>query len=280
MNKTVYVVFCSPAGSTKHVAGIIGEEFERQQADVRTLDLGKEKDWSSVEDRFNSSCEETCLFIGSPVYRDLAAAPVMRFIEALPTVEGCPAVPFVTWGGACSGIALWQMGQALQSKGFVIAGAAKVLGVHSLMWQTDAPLGNGHPDAADDKAVKDLVKAIATKQWSSGIQPLSSHVLDYHPPSLAQEMKTKIGKPSGGAPRVVDEEICTQCEICIQECPTDAITLNPFPEFGEGCIDCFNCIRSCPEHAIEPTVTLGQIEQLIRKRSETINEHPHTQVFV
>ena len=62
-----------------------------------------------------------CLFIGSPVYRDVAIAPVINFIEDLPQLEGNYAVPFVTWGQACSGVALWQMSAALIKKGFRIA---------------------------------------------------------------------------------------------------------------------------------------------------------------
>ncbi len=33
-------------------------------------------------------------------------------------MDGAIAVPFVTWGQACSGVALWQMGSALKEKGF------------------------------------------------------------------------------------------------------------------------------------------------------------------
>ena len=49
-------------------------------------------------------------------------------------MDGALAVPFVTWGQACSGIALWQMAAALKNKGFKIAGAAKVLAEYSILF--------------------------------------------------------------------------------------------------------------------------------------------------
>jgi heterodisulfide reductase subunit A-like polyferredoxin len=53
-------------------------------------------------------------------------------------------------------------------------------------------------------------------------------------------------------PAKVEKEKCTGCESCIEECPSDAISLdeakaqvNP-----DACIDCGVCIDACPEQAI------------------------------
>ena len=53
-------------------------------------------------------------------------------------------------------------------------------------------------------------------------------------------------------PAKVDKEKCTGCESCIEECPSEAISMdegkakvNP-----EACIDCGVCIDACPEQAI------------------------------
>jgi len=53
-------------------------------------------------------------------------------------------------------------------------------------------------------------------------------------------------------PANVDKEKCTGCENCIEECPSEAISMsdgkaqiNP-----ESCIDCGVCIDACPEQAI------------------------------
>ncbi len=75
-------------------------------------------------------------------------------------------VPFVTWGGACSGISLFEMGKELLNKRVTILGAAKILAVHSLMWQLENLLGKGHPDSNDDRMVEELVNRIHYKLHS------------------------------------------------------------------------------------------------------------------
>ncbi len=277
--KKLFVVFCSPSGSTKHVAEVIADAARALPARVATLDLGREHDWSRILDSIKEAGSNVCIFIGSPVYRDLAVPPVMKFIAALPEDAGGFAVPFVTWGGAASGIALWQMATELQNKGFLLAGAARVLGVHSLMWGSETPLGQGHPNGDDDLAIQDLVRLVGTRLQDRNFTALPLSRLDYHPPERAAEMKNKLTAPPGPTPRTVDEAKCTRCGICADECPAAVIELAPFPQFNAGCFDCFNCIRCCPEAAIQPEVTLAQIDERIRKRAEMMKEKPPTAIW-
>ena len=51
---------------------------------------------------------------------------------------------------------------------------------------------------------------------------------------------------------LVDKNLCTACEECVESCPTEVISMvdgkawvNP-----EECIDCEACIDACPEDAI------------------------------
>jgi len=53
-------------------------------------------------------------------------------------------------------------------------------------------------------------------------------------------------------PAQIDKEKCTGCETCVEECPSEAISMddgkakvNP-----EVCIDCGVCVDACPEQAI------------------------------
>jgi ferredoxin len=261
------------------VAGVIQQQLIERGANPFLLDLGREGDWSSALELFEKAPAGNVLFIGSPVYRDLAVPPVMQFIEALPRSEMSFAVPFVTWGGASSGIALWQMGRALVGKGFSIAGAAKILGVHSLMWDETAPLGNGHPDAEDDRMIEQLVKTVMADFEHGHERSLSLEQLDYQPEAKIIEMRKKLTNPPPGASRVVVEERCTQCALCEQECPAGAITLTPYPEFSSDCFDCFNCVRLCPEGAIQLKSPLEKLLTMIRKHAEKMNETPPSQII-
>ena len=53
-------------------------------------------------------------------------------------------------------------------------------------------------------------------------------------------------------PAKVDKEKCTACESCLEECPSDAISMNEGKaEINpESCIDCGVCVDACPEQAI------------------------------
>ncbi len=280
MDTEIFIVYISPAGSTRLVAQTIGDGFRRRHIEPRMLDLGAVHDPSDMLDRIGKAGKKSCLFIGSPVYRDVAVPPIVRFIQALPETRNAVAVPFVTWGHACSGVALFQMGTGLLEKGFKIAGAAKVVAQHSLMWNTTEPVGEGHPDQNDLGKVQMLAATLAERFESGDIPPLAVDTLDYQPAERAREMKKKIDTPWMIVPKKVDPDKCTQCETCAQECPASAIDLTPYPQFEDSCFDCFNCIRLCPEDAIEPAITLSQIEEHIRKRVRTIDEQPLTQVFI
>jgi ferredoxin/flavodoxin len=276
----IVIVYCSPAGSTRQVADVIQQGFNQRKADVFMLDLAKNHDRSAALDVINATDQKVCLFIGSPVYRDMAIPPVMNFIDQLPQLEEHYAVPFVTWGQACSGVALWQMSAALMKKGFQIAGAAKVVALHSMMWLAEDPAGKGHPDDTDKGIIKEMVATLHARFDSDNIPMLALEALDYQPPERAAEMKNKINTPWHIIPKNVDIEACTQCGVCEHECPVDAVVLNPYPKFDQNCIDCFNCIRLCPENAIASSVGMDQIADHIRNRVRTINEHPLTQVFI
>jgi ferredoxin len=52
---------------------------------------------------------------------------------------------------------------------------------------------------------------------------------------------------------VIDQDLCTGCGICVERCPTDAITLNAegVAERDEAsCVGCGICARFCPEQAV------------------------------
>ena len=274
--KMALFVYCSPAGSTRHVAKVMAEAFKSKSSSTTLLDLGIVTDPISKLDVLKSAGSEGCLFIGSPVYQGLAIPPVMKFLESLPASNGITAVPFVTWGGANSGIALWQMGKALDTKGYGVVGAAKVMALHSMMWQSSQPVGQGRPNADDNREVIQLVEKVEGATAAT----LSLDILDYQPKAIRSKLLKKLAQPWANIPKKVDEEKCTQCAICKQVCPAGAVSLAPFPVFdNNSCFSCFNCVRECPESAIVPGKPLEDIEAMIRQKVETTKEKPPTEIF-
>ena len=273
-----YIVYISPNNSPRKVAEVFAGQLRPGAGEVHLLDLSGQSGYDGFIEKLAAD-PQACLLIGSPVYRDMAVPPVMAFINALAPSNTGWAVPFVTWGKACSGVALWQMGSALREKGYQIAGAARVAALHAMMWQADQPVGEGHPDENDKQQVRELADRLLARGDAGTFTALPLAALDYQPAELAAEFKAKIEKPWMVIPKTVDEETCTQCGICEDECPVAAVSLDPYPLFGENCFDCFNCIRLCPEEAIEPGVPMAKIEEMIRGRVTTVNEQPLTEIY-
>jgi ferredoxin len=211
---------------------------------------------------------------------DRAAPPAIEFVEALPAVSGPLAVPFITWGGKGSGLALWQLGGRLIQKGFKIVGAVKVLAVHSEMWLSDDPLGKGHPNQSDYRQIEEMIDTLVRRFDSDNIPGVALETLMYQSAELFERIKENLNDPMVASPKQVNLETCTQCGICEDECPAAAVVLNPYPEFGASCFDCLNCIRLCPENAITSTVDLRKIQEKIRAKAQMINEQPPTQIFI
>lgn len=278
--KFAVVVSMSPSGSTHHVGQVIAAALKKRGVDAVSLDLAKQRRLDSdLAERL--SHDQSCLFIGSPVYFSRAIPPVLEFIADLPQKPGGYAVPFVTWGGASSGIALHDLGRALHRRGYQVIGAGKVLAEHSLMWRSAHPLGDNRPDEADDRLVSDLVERVIDKfSAASPVPSLPLEMLAYQPQPMFEEMsKIVFAKAKTNMPvKQIDEQRCTQCGLCVEQCPVQAVSLAPYPEFADDCIACFTCVRICPEDAFAND--LSMLESRIRERARSIDEHPTTEMFM
>lgn len=79
-------------------------------------------------------------------------------------------------------------------------------------------------------------------------------VPDFRPPAgftASPEEQGRILATMGNLKPVLRAESCVQCGDCAASCPPRAITLNPYPEVGEGCISCYCCVELCAEGAME-----------------------------
>ena len=256
------IVFFSPAGTTRRVALHIEHCLAECGITARLVDLGLPAG-GPVQASGLGLDGPCCLWIGSPVYCDHALPLVAEWIEGLePSARGW-AVPFVTWGGVTSGLALPELADLLQTRGFQTVGAAKVLAEHSSLWAAAEPLGAGRPDAADLAQVRDLVAGVVANLAQAAPVPLDLGRLDYLSPSLRTEAASKSlakAKSMMPAPRAIETR-CTQCGECVAACPVGAITLDPYPVMAEHCVRCQQCVRICPEGAFphDPAATAIRI---------------------
>jgi ferredoxin/flavodoxin len=280
--KNVLIVYFSPAGSTRHVAEVIEKQFQALGTETSSFDLaeGNSGVAAAISQQMENSEGKSCLCIGSPVYASHAVPPVMECIAGLKENPGVFAVPFVTWGGACSGISLYEMGKELIEKRFTLLGAAKILAVHSLMWALEDALGKGHPDSGDDHMIGKLVNHLHQKLHEAKPKGINLSVLAYQTKENHEKMeKTGLHTARAHLPkRKLDTGLCNQCKVCSEVCPMDAVIFTPYPEFDDGCVFCFNCMKNCPEQAI--IADMSGIWKRIRDRAAFFSERPYSQIFI
>jgi len=53
-------------------------------------------------------------------------------------------------------------------------------------------------------------------------------------------------------PAKIDKEKCTGCKSCVEECPSEAITMadEKAQVDADACVDCEVCVEACPAEAI------------------------------
>jgi len=53
-------------------------------------------------------------------------------------------------------------------------------------------------------------------------------------------------------PAKIDQEKCTGCESCVDECPSEAINMvqEKAQVDEDACVDCGACVDACPVEAI------------------------------
>ena len=279
MRPSHLIAFFSPAGTTRRVAETIQQRLIGHGLEATVIDLSSRPPLA-LETGFAALHQPCCLWIGSPVYCDHAVPLVLDWIEALPAGFHGYAVPFVTWGGVTSGLALPEMTRCLRRKKFAPLAAAKVLAEHSSMWRVPEPLASGHPDQEDLAQVRALVDTVIDKLKQKEIVPLDPARLEYLSPSLRAEASSKSLALAKAAmpPLVADEQRCTRCGLCAAVCPVAALTLDPFPVIGASCVLCMQCVRACADDAFSHNAEAGAAR--IRDMAARSDEHKATAVFV
>ena len=123
---------------------------------------------------------------------------------------------------------------------------------------------------------------MAIRKWSPWTEHLFGEAKQFHRFSQfrlrgLKKINIEVAKQML-PPRQLDEELCTKCGVCGEECPAQAITFDPYPRFGAACFLCYNCVRLCEENAIK--TDLSSVEGMLKERAGKSPERQLSQVFV
>lgn len=274
------IAYISPGGSTKETAMILKSELELLGFSVKLFEIGRKGSFERVKKALTE--EGSVLFAGSPVYVDKGLPAINDLIKFLKNSENIPAVPFVNWGCVTSGIALYDMARYMEQSGFIVAGGLKMPAAHSMLWQCEESLGEGHPNKKDKSVVKEFIEKLVSKlngdyEAKVGLAP---EYLLYQDEKVKEEMENaSLEKAKAFMPeKMISETLCTQCGVCAALCPVEAIELDPYPVFGNNCIVCFNCVKQCPEEAI--LCDASMMGKKLKSKSEMFDEAHEAGFFV
>lgn len=233
---TISYAYFSPGGTTRRYGSALDRALGTRVKDIDlTIKRGRRR-------TFGANDRLVCAF---PVHK--GRLPLLPLLDGF-AGRNTPVYAVVVYGNRDYEDALVELVDALTARGFVVVGAAAVIGEH-----TYTPLaGAGRPSNADCAELADHVRtAFAANVPVDGVPGNRPY----------KEV------PPGASFVPVVSPACTRCEDCVADCPVGAIpaaasdTTDP-----ELCIACGRCLRTCPEGA---RFFAGEAFETVKTRLET-----------
>ncbi len=217
MGNKITKIYFSPTGNTKKSVDAMAASLGRvyQDFDV-TVEAEAEQCVFTSED---------FVIIGTPVYGGRipkVAVPRLSQFKGNQT----PCIVVVTYGNRHYDDALLELADLVEAKGFVVKGAAALVGRH-----TFGEIQPSRPDLNDLAADKEFACRAAENRNTKII-------------NISGNRPYKDGG-SGASFRPLTSDVCVSCGLCAKSCPMHAIGAD-FKTIKDHCISCFRCIRNCP----------------------------------
>jgi len=293
--KVAIIVF-SPSGNTLKVGKMLEKSLVDKNAQVQLVNITRDKNLfgeRDIEGYLKETVKEhDLLCVGSPVYAHHLHYNVQDVIKDLPRPGngwGRIAVPFVTWGGINSGVALKEATRLLKRSGRTVVSGMKINSFHCLskLKQITRKVNEGMPGDEALPIIEDLAQRIIKLENVRSEDCVDvSRDLDY------QRRKVKIKAhiifrekfwQRHMYPRLIfDKEKCTECGMCAKVCSVQRIELNGdgpiIPKGSPECIHCARCMASCPAEAINIDADWEKWDRLLNKAAAGRGPLPSNEV--
>ena len=294
-NMKAAVIVFSPSGHTLGAAHMIQKSFESKKdaAGSRADIINITKDDillyapRSEKTKYlqNKLTEFDVLFVGAPVYAGHAESCVLRVIEALPEADAqrakC-AVPFITYGGAHSFVALEEMARALKKKNYVPVLGIKLASFHTLSRYFHTEILPNKPGDSEalliDTAVNKVFDICSTK---NAIRDNSaSFAYTKAPMRFILRMLPQKKIHARFKTVSVLREKCAGCKKCVAACPINNIAFSGGKasiKNQKNCILCGECFYNCSSGAV-----VFEYRTLAQKRlcdGNTVLENPVSAIY-
>jgi len=259
----VCIIVFSPSGHTLKVSEKMKEFMLEKGMEVQLLNVTGKRvilKEDSLKEYLNLEVQPHDLIcIGGPVYAGHLEGNVKRIISCLPSISkkwGNLAIPFVTYGGLHSSIALKEAGDLLYKSGRKNILGMKIAAFHTLSATLDKQINQGKPDKENDKIIIELVDRakelidnsteIKDIRKSFSYAPLFEKIIFTF---LSQNFFHKNYRPVN-----IDSNKCSGCGTCINRCPVNILELiNKRATVANNinkCILCAECFHNCKANAV------------------------------
>ncbi|WP_419657030.1 4Fe-4S ferredoxin iron-sulfur binding domain protein [Desulfosarcina variabilis str. Montpellier] len=263
--QSLKIGYFSPTGTTRTVIEGIARGIDHSTSefiDITKPDLRKQPLQASQDD---------LLVVAVPVYAGRVPAVLQDWLSEI-NASNTPAVCVVVYGNREYDDALLELKNILEKRGCKPIAGAAFIGEHSFSGP-DTPIAVARPDDDDLNHAEAFGRKIKEKLGSllSADQISELKVPGNFP------YKEGMKKITGDFIAVSDE--CTQCGVCAQFCPVEAIDAEDSSTTDrEKCILCCACIKGCPENA--RTMMAGPVKDIAIRLNKACQDRKEPVFFI
>lgn len=265
----VLIVYYSGTGNTRFACEAVRRVLESAGNTVTM------KTYAEADPRELQGYDFYCF--GAPVYEWAPAINVERFVARMHELPGKPAIVVTTSAGMI-GQANNLLARMLEGKGLEVLGDFNLVcpdswgGTRRWSYRVDDRM----PRTEDIKALGDFTGRVARVAGDR----LERQKYDRREYRVRKSGLYWASRVSRMAPRpwlkmgrkTVDRSSCTNCGLCAEGCPAEAISLDPYPLFSDDCISCWRCVNTCPSDSITCTLDSGRHYKGIARKEERLRD--------
>lgn len=232
----IHLIYFSPTHSSAKISYAIAEGMGAA--------VMSESDVTYDAPEMEEHIDDELTIIAAPVYGGRVAETAVERFRKFRSLHHAPVVPVVLYGNRDYEDALRELCDLAEEQGFVPVAAGAFVGEHSYS-RKGMPIAEGRPDESDHRlAVEFGKKIIEALEKVSCVECLPAL-------QVKGNFPYRVKGPSTPQAPVTDSDLCTQCEYCVDVCPTRAISLADDGMYSDPalCVKCCACVKECPEGA-------------------------------